>query len=144
MNKIIINNDLFFNNLVYLISKDNIVRFCLKGKSMQPFIYDGSMVTLTSVQDNSMRIGNVVLAKWNGTFILHRILFKYKETIYLFGDGNLMQIEKVSKEDVLAILKCYENKNGLNKDITILSKFLSAIWFLLRPLRILIKKSVTS
>jgi len=140
MTNLTFNNQSFFESLEDLIAQGKSVQFRLKGRSMQPFIPDGCKITVAPTRFEDMNIGDVVLARWRNGWILHRVLFKRKDHFFLIGDGNLAQIEKVKKDDLVAILLSHEGKDGKRYKVTTRSKFLSAGWFLIRPVRRLIHK----
>ena len=140
MTNITINNQSFFEGLEDLIAQGKSVQFRLKGRSMQPFILDGCKITVAPIKFEDATMGDVVLARWRTGWILHRVLFKNKNYLFLVGDGNLAQIEKVNKDDLIAILTTYEGKDGIAYKVTTTSKFLSAGWFAFRPFRRLFHK----
>jgi len=135
-----LDNKRFFTGLEELIAQGKLVQFHLKGQSMEPFIRDGRKIALAPVRFVQIALGDVVLARWKGKWILHRVIFKTQEYLYLAGDGNLSQIERVRKEDLIARLSTYQCKNGRQRKISRAHKLFALGWFFIRPIRILFHK----
>lgn len=140
MSRLTLTNKRFFAGLEELINQGKLVQFHLKGQSMEPFIRDGRKITLSPVSSFQIALGDIVLARWQGKWILHRVIFKTQENLYLAGDGNLSQIEKIRKEDLVAILSTYQGKYGRQRKVGRLHKLFAMCWFLIRPIRILFRK----
>lgn len=135
-----LDNRSFFEGLEDIIREGKSVQFRLKGRSMEPFIQDGSQIRVSPVKFEDTRLGDVVLARWRGNWILHRILFKNKDFMYLIGDGNLVQIEKVGRNDLVATLTSVQEKDGKITSQDFGAKVLALVWFLARPLRLVVSK----
>lgn len=140
MNKLLFDNNIFFREVEELISQGKMVHFRLKGRSMEPFLLEGCKITIAPVTFEDIKIGDIVFARWKNGWVLHRILVKGKNHLFLIGDGNLWQVERVDRNDFIAILSSYIGKDGEHKNVSKISKTLSFGWFLLRPIRILIAK----
>jgi len=135
-----LDNRIFFEGLEELIQQGKSVQFRLKGRSMEPFIQDGTQIMVSPVKFEDTILGDVVLARWRGNWILHRILFKNNDFMYLIGDGNLVQIEKVGRHDLVALLTSVQGRDGKPKRLRFGSKVLAFFWFLARPLRLILSK----
>jgi len=62
------------------------VRFVVKGNSMSPFINSGEKVEIEKVE--RIRIGDVVLLKLKDDFLLHRVLFVFRNFVITKGDRS--------------------------------------------------------
>lgn len=60
-----------------VILRGNSLRVRVFGGSMQPFIKDGSIITINPADIGELMIGDVVFYKFGRQFIAHRVLKKY-------------------------------------------------------------------
>lgn len=100
MEKLIVSNDTFFEEVIALLREGKKVTVPAKGESMLPFIVGGvDPVVLEGVDGGSpagtvlrtANVGDVVLFRADGRFILHRIIYKDndKALCEIQGDGIL-------------------------------------------------------
>lgn len=100
MEKLIVSNDTFFEEVIALLREGKKVTVPAKGESMLPFIVGGvDSVALEGVDGGSpagtvlrtANVGDVVLFRSDGRFILHRIIYKDndKALCEIQGDGIL-------------------------------------------------------
>ena len=81
-------NDILIPEFERLIKGGHMVEFIPRGVSMRPFIEGGrDKVILRTCKEP--KVGIIVLAKVNNSFVLHRIYKIKGEDIILQGDGNL-------------------------------------------------------
>lgn len=132
---ITVSNTAFFQMVEDFLLEDKSILIRVKGNSMWPFLREGDCVELNRTEKRTLKIGEVVLAKWQGRYVLHRIIFKGSKYYYLSGDNNLFQVERVKYESVIArVINCHrEGKSIKVKGISLHGK--AILWFLLRPLR---------
>jgi signal peptidase I len=102
-----------------ILKKRKSIRFQAKGWSMRPFIQDGDFITVSPVEDSSLKPGDVVLYVSAGNqVIVHRIIKKYKRhgkmTLLIKGDASLGSPEKVDVQNVLGEVTVIE-RNGRKK-----------------------------
>ncbi len=98
-----------------ILKKGKSIRFQAKGWSMRPFIRDGDFITVSPVEDSSLKIGDVVLYLGGGNrIIVHRIINKYKKerraTLLIKGDANFSSAERVDTQNVLGKVTKIERK----------------------------------
>lgn len=100
MEKLIVSNDTFFEEVIALLREGKKVTVPAKGESMLPFIVGGvDSVVLEGVDGGApagtvlktANVGDVVLFRTDGRFILHRIIYKDndKALCVIQGDGIL-------------------------------------------------------
>ena len=100
MEKLIVSNDTFFEEVIALLREGKKVTVPAKGESMLPFIVGGvDSVVLEGVDGGApagtvlkaANVGDVVLFRADGRFILHRIIYKDndKALCEIQGDGIL-------------------------------------------------------
>ena len=103
MGKRVLPNDVMLDEVARLLDEGREVVIIPKGMSMLPFIRGGiDKVTLRKPSDLS--VGDIVLVKFNGVYILHRIIGIEGEHITLMGDGNLQGTESGTRSEVIGIV----------------------------------------
>jgi ribosomal protein L24 len=126
----------FFDEVKTLLDKGNQVRIPVKGRSMRPFLKDGDTVILASKNDRSVRWGDIVLAcTTTNRIVLHRVVYRKKDTIWLMGDAHSRQKEQTMKIDVLAVAISAHRKGKELKINSFLWRCTVMIWFIVLPLR---------
>jgi len=115
-NPILLNNSDLLNLSRNLLGKGTSIRFQAKGFSMRPFIQDGDFITVSPVENSSVRIGDVVFySTAENNTIVHRIIKKYKKngrmTLVIKGDASFGSPEKVDMQNVLGKVVAIE-RNG--------------------------------
>lgn len=128
-------NTEFFHMVEDFLVEDKSILFRVKGNSMLPFLREGDCVELNRPEKRAFKIGEVVLAKWKGRYVLHRIIFKGSKYYYLSGDNNLFQVERINYESVIAsVINCH--REGTPIEVMGMSFRWKGIFrFLLRPMR---------
>ena len=100
----IIQNDLFFEEVVKRTAQGERVRIRGKGNSMLPMIRDGKdEIILEKPNEQSFQKGRLLLAQLSdGQFVLHRVKEIDHTHIILQGDGNLAFTETCTVENIIA------------------------------------------
>lgn len=110
------NNDILIPEFERLIKLGHMVEFVPKGVSMRPFIEGGrDKVFLAPCRE--VKVGIVVLAKVNDTYVLHRVYQIKGKKIILRGDGNLEGYEVCKKSDIIGRVVQVRKKGGKRKRI---------------------------
>lgn len=136
----IVNNEIFFELILSEIEQEKEVIIPVKGNSMFPFIKDGQRIALMPLKNSNLRLGDIVLAKWNNQYILHRIIAMNEFQVSLAGDNNLSLIEKTDISNVLGKLKGSFNDKNVFRVHSVLNRYLGILWYFTRIPRIIIKK----
>ena len=90
------------------IKEGNSVRITVRGNSMSPLLIDGKdVVTLKPFLPDNLKVGDIVLFRYKGTFLLHRIIEITNNTadntkIITKGDA-LYKSEVIEISDVVAL-----------------------------------------
>ena len=137
---LVLPNEVFFLEVKEILSSGKDVLFTINGNSMRPFMSHGDRVLISPVKGSKLKLGQVVLANSQFGYVLHRLVWKTKSSLWLAGDNNLLQIEKVKHADVLGYGKYIlagEKKIIINSTS---QTSLGLLWFLLRPLRLVVFK----
>jgi pentatricopeptide repeat protein len=133
---VLLPNELFFKEVEALLGEGKQVRIPVKGKSMRPFVQNEDTVVLVSASNRSIRWGEIVLARTTtGNIVLHRVVYKKKNRLWLAGDAHARQREHTTVEDVLAVtIAAYRNRKKLRLD-SFWWRCAVVFWFLAMPAR---------
>ena len=133
---ILIPNELFFKEVKVLLDEGKQVRIPVKGKSMRPFLRNGDTVLLAHVSNRSIRWGAIVLARTSDYgIVLHRVVYKNNDKLWLAGDAHSRQREQTTVDDVLAIMVAAYRKGKKLKLDSFGSRCVVVLWFLAFPFR---------
>lgn len=104
-------NDEFFADVERIVGEGGSVRMRLKGNSMRPFLRDGiDEVELAPVDRVALRKGMVVLFRYQGRHVLHRVRRIDSDRLVIKGDGNYRIEETVTRGDVVCnVSRIYRN-----------------------------------
>lgn len=95
-------NEIFFDWVESEIAEGHSVRFRLKGQSMFPLLRnERDMVVLYPCREEELHPMDVVLFRYQGKHILHRILRREGSRLYLRGDGSYIAKEECTTADVI-------------------------------------------
>lgn len=101
--ELLLNNDLFFTEIVRMLDDGKPVVLRARGDSMFPFIVDGRDCVELDRCRRVVEVGDIVLVHLPDLgFVLHRIYAVEGNGLLLMGDGNLHATEHCRREDVLA------------------------------------------
>ncbi len=109
MDKLIVENDEFFGKVVSLLADGHSVTVPVKGVSMLPFIRgDKDSVVLEGVESCTpggksrirVNVGDIVLFRYKGRYIMHRILKIENLNAIIQGDGVAKNIEICGLDDI--------------------------------------------
>lgn len=107
----IIPNDIFFAQIESELAAGKRVSFKVKGSSMFPFLRDGKDTVQVSPVKRQPVAGDIVLFKYKGHHVLHRII-KIKGDIHVIqGDGIYASHECCGKEDIVGVVT-HISRNG--------------------------------
>lgn len=123
-------NDLFFNWVEGEIAQGRSVQFLLKGVSMYPLIRGGKdKIVLSPCSPGEFRPMDVVLFKYRGQHLLHRIIRRDGDLLTIKGDGSYVAMEVCNVCDVIGRVQAVIRPSG--KEIPVVSwkwKLPSFIW----------------
>lgn len=131
-----LSNDIFFAQVESEIAAGRSVRFKVKGNSMYPLLRNGlDEVTLSPICKEPTKM-DIVLFKYKGKHILHRII-EIKESVYTIqGDGIYASYETCVREDIIGVVTAIHKHNSATLDPYSKSvKFSSLMWIRSRFVR---------
>ena len=101
MESIVINNDEFFASVLECLKEGRDATIPVKGFSMLPLIRgEKDLAVLRSC--SAPRENDIVLFRFNGRYVMHRIISIDGDAVEIMGDGVLENRENVHLEDICA------------------------------------------
>jgi len=135
-----VSNEILLGTVVEFINEGRQVKMNISGSSMQPFLFDGDTVLLKAIQWKDIKLGDIILGKYNGLYVLHRVINKKIDCVHLAGDNNTHQIEVIYSKNIYALATSLIKPMG-NVDLTTCSsRYKGLCWYYLRPFRIVWNK----
>ena len=140
MDKMIIDNDTFFADVLRLLDQGKQVTIPVKGFSMLPFIRGGKDLVVLEKAGEALRADDIVLfhvgPREGGRYVMHRILSIDGDAVDIQGDGVPEAHEHVRRNQVIA--KAVEILRGGKSRVDPYSpgqRRLVHFWQWLRPVR---------
>ena len=99
-----ISNDIFFSQVESEIASGKSVRFRVKGHSMYPLLRNNNDEVTLSPLNKDPEILDIVLFRYRGKHVLHRIIACSGDTYTLQGDGVYLSCETCSRKDIIGIV----------------------------------------
>lgn len=103
MEKELLPNEVMLGEVARLLEEGREVVMKPKGFSMLPFIR-GDIDSVALHKPEQLKVGDIALARFNGKYILHRVIALEGDKVTLMGDGNLSGTEKGSRSEVFGIV----------------------------------------
>lgn len=132
-------NDQFFALVEKELEEGKAVKIRLKGSSMFPLLRSGrDSVILEKSPAHSLKPMDVVLFRYRGSYILHRIIKREGMRLLLQGDGVISAIEQCTVDDVVG--KVVKVCRSSGRIISVDSKrwiFASRLWRCSKIIRVL-------
>ncbi len=112
-NTILIENNMLFSHIEELISTGERVELHIKGRSMHPTLLDRKdKVVLRPCSETDIHIGAIVLFRYHGRHILHRIIEINNSTLTLRGDNCIQSEQDVCVSDIIAVVAYIIKQDG--------------------------------
>ena len=97
-----VSNDVLFAWVEEEIAQGKPVRFRLKGNSMFPLLRNmKDSVILEKCSMHDLKPMDVVLFRYRGTHVLHRIIQRTGDDLLIQGDGSIVAMEQCTVNDVV-------------------------------------------
>lgn len=128
MDKRVLSNEVFLEEVGSLLNEGREVSFTPLGSSMLPFIRGGRDSVRLQKKD-SKEVGDIVLVRLQGRYVLHRIIALEGEKVTLMGDGNIIGTESCLRSDVMGTVVAIQK--GKREVIPGKGRF----WRAIKPLR---------
>lgn len=130
-----LSNEILLGAVVEFINNGSDVKINISGNSMKPFLSDGDVVLLRNTSLEDTKLGDIVLGKYNGAYVLHRVIGKNRTSVFLAGDNNFNQIEVIEADNILAKAIFLVKDVGYVDLISGCARVKGLIWYYLRPFR---------
>lgn len=127
-------NDFFFKEVETFLKENMKVLFRVKGGSMRPFLQDGDVVRIAPVAFDTLRRGDIILARTAFGVLLHRIVGIRKDNVRLAGDAN-RRLERAGREDIIGIADAAWRGSRTLEINTPYMRILAFLWYGMRPFR---------
>ena len=114
MDKRVLPNAVLLEEVATLLREGREVVIKPKGNSMLPFIRgDRDSVILRKMP--TVEVGDILLVRFQGRYVLHRLIRRQGERLVLMGDGNIRGTETCTVADVLGTVIVIEKENGVRR-----------------------------
>ena len=122
-------NDVLLSGAEAFLNEGRDVVLKTKGNSMLPFIR-GDRDSVRLRKSDSLEVGDIVLVRLPGRYVMHRIVSHEGDVFVMMGDGNLVGTERFCRDEVVGKVVAIIKENG--KEVT---PGKGRIWKMLRPVR---------
>ena len=106
MEKMVVNNETFFADVLQVLDEGKRVTIPVKGYSMLPFIRGGKDLVVLEKAGDILKADDIVLFRYGlpdgGRYVMHRILSIDGDRLDIMGDGVPYSHEHVRRNQVLA------------------------------------------
>ncbi len=100
MDKRTIANEVLLEDAATLMNEGREITLTPLGNSMLPFIRGGKDAVRLR-KNPSVSVGDIILVRLPGRYVLHRLIRMEGDRLTLMGDGNIAGTESCTSEDVL-------------------------------------------
>ncbi len=128
MDKLVLPNEVLLEEAGRLLDEGREVTFTPLGNSMLPFIRGGKD-SVTLRKEASVQVGDMVLARLPGRYVLHRLVALDGDRATLMGDGNLQGTESCTRADIMGTVTAIHRGNRSVKPGK------GRLWRILKPFR---------
>ena len=129
MDKRTVPNEILLEEVAAVLQEGREAVFIPTGNSMLPFIRSGVDRVVLHRRDK-VSVGDIVLARQDGRYLLHRVIAREGDAITLMGDGNLQGCEHCRVEDVIGTVTGVIRPGGKER-----APGKGRLWRALRPIR---------
>lgn len=111
------------------------------GRSMLPLLRQGrDLFTLKIKSDERCKVGDVVLYRRGGKYILHRVVEVREKDYVILGDNCVRREFGITDDDIIGVMTGFV-RNGKEHDVTDLDyRLYSALWLHTEKPRIFLKR----
>lgn len=122
-------NDVLLSGAEAFLNEGRDVVLKTKGNSMLPFIR-GDKDSVRLRRPDRLEVGDIVLVRLPGRYVMHRIISCEGDDFVMMGDGNLVGTERFRRDEVVGKVVAIIKENG--KEVP---PGKGRIWKMLRPVR---------
>ena len=108
-----LSNKIFFAEVEEFLKAGEQVTILVRGNSMRPLLRDGrDKVVLRRCTDADIKKGAVMLFRYRGTHIMHRVVKIEGDVVIFEGDGNYKMQEVALRKDIVAVVEAVVRPSG--------------------------------
>lgn len=111
MKSIQVPNEVLIPQVEQLVAKGIEVIIRARGNSMLPYIR-GDRDNVVLQRAESVEVGDIVLVRLPGRFVMHRIIEAQGDSFVMMGDGNIRGTESFSREEIIGKVVCIVKPDG--------------------------------
>lgn len=118
MRKVVVGNE-FLANAAESLRRGQRVRLLIDGQSMYPFIHGGRdyVEVEPCPPTGDLPAWCCPFYLWEGRYMIHRYIGKDSEgRCCMLGDGNLVRVETVEREEIIGLLRTIHRPDGSVQD----------------------------
>ena len=125
-----LSNDIFFAEVEELLAEGRQVTITVRGNSMRPLLRDGrDKVVMRKAKDEDIRKGAIMLFRYRGSHVMHRVRKIEGDVVIFEGDGNYKLQEVVTRKDIVAVVEAVVRPSGRRIECSSRRwRFLSFMW----------------
>lgn len=125
-----LSNEIFFAEVEELLAEGKQVTILVRGNSMRPLLRDGrDKVVLRKANAEDIRKGAVMLFRYRGSHVMHRVRKIEGDVVIFEGDGNYKLQEVVTRKDIVAVVEAVVRPSGRRIECSSRRwRFLSFMW----------------
>lgn len=137
-----VSNEVFFAWVEEEIAQGKPVCFRLKGNSMFPLLKNGKdSVILEKCSADELKPMDVVLFRYRGSHVLHRIIQRNGDDLLIQGDGSIVAMEQCTVKDVVGkVTAIYQPSEKVLSVDNWKWTLPSRLWRISNPLRVFMLK----
>lgn len=106
MEKMVVDNDTFFAQVLEVLDQGKQVTIPVKGYSMLPFIRGGKDLVVLEKASGDIVKDDIVLFRYGGRYVMHRVLRAEGGKYDIQGDGVWLGHEYPVRDQILARATC--------------------------------------
>lgn len=103
MERIVLPNEVLLGEVARLLKEGREVVITPKGRSMLPFIRN-EIDRVKLRYPDKLSVGDIALAHFGGSYVMHRVIAIKGNEVVLMGDGNLKETEHGDRSDVVGVV----------------------------------------
>ena len=117
MRKIVLSNG-FFVEAAEALKQGQTVKLLVGGQSMYPFIRGGrDLVEVIPFSiEEELPAWSCPFYQWEGRYMIHRYIGHEGDEYLMMGDGNVVRIERVKREEIIGLLRYIYPPDGARQD----------------------------
>ena len=117
MRKIVLSNG-FFVEAAEALKKGQTVKLLIGGQSMYPFIRGGMdlVEVIPFPTEDELPAWCCPFYHWEGRYMIHRCIGREGDDYLMMGDGNVVRIERVKREEIIGLLRYIYPPDGARQD----------------------------